>query len=138
MTMLPSYMVEILRDLYEGRDWIDVYSFHLRYRLSPVQVSESLTFLRSEKIAEVDRAESGYRIKILPGGVQWIDSNISELFLTPRARTGWRRSPLRPSRDKGEMYLPKMSNLEVDFLATLGLESDSARAGLPSGVGTES
>lgn len=121
MKSMPTYIIEILRELYKSRDWIEVYSFHSKYKLSPIQISESLNFIRERGLAEIERQE-GYRLRILPDGVRWIDANAVDLFLTPRAQERWRRLPKRPTNADDAVYLPKMSNLEVDFFAQFAIE----------------
>ncbi|ESZ70683.1 hypothetical protein X727_12800 [Mesorhizobium sp. L103C119B0] len=124
IVVYPTFMVEILKEIYRNRGWIDVYQFHERYRLSPVQVLDGVDFLQANGISAVERSEASFRIKILPQGIAWIDAHAPELFLSPRADKGWRYSPERPSRAPEDFYVPRMSNLELDFLTKLGEEAE--------------
>lgn len=121
----PTFILEILREIYRNRGWVDGYQFHKRYRLSPLQMLESVDFLQANEIAAVEHDEAGLRIRLLPQGVAWIDAHAPELFMRPRADKEWRFVPQRPARTEDlDLYVPRMSSLELDFLTKLGETAD--------------
>ncbi|TPI32011.1 hypothetical protein FJW08_09570 [Mesorhizobium sp. B3-2-1] len=125
MKNYPTFVLEVLREIYRDRGWVEVYQFHKRYRLSPLQMVECVDFLQANEIAAAEHDEAGLRIRLLPQGAAWIDAHAPDLFMRPRADEEWRYVPKRRSRaDDADMYVPRMSNLELDFLTKLGETAD--------------
>lgn len=74
--MFYSEDVEIIRELIHNKS-IDLYDLHLKYRLSPAQVSRSVKNLLNEGVVEIE----GETISMTDLGREWIIKNRHALFL---------------------------------------------------------
>lgn len=74
--MFFSEDVEIIRELITERK-VDLYNLHLKYRLSPAQVSRSVNNLLKENVIAIE----GDFIFLTEKSREWILKNRKELFL---------------------------------------------------------
>jgi hypothetical protein len=105
----------IIRDLYKSNDWVDLYSIHKKYLLSPIQMLDFCQASSEKGIIEIE----GRMARITDFGRIWSIKNRHRIFSSERP---WAKgsSYLRKDRRAVEQpYLPKLELLEKDFF--LGL-----------------
>lgn len=104
--MFYSEDVEIVRELIAKRE-VDLYNLHLKYKLSPAQVSRSVKMLLKENVVK----DEGDVIKMTENGLNWILRNRNELFLNGE-RNYWKEEDDN-SRYNGDELQPFEYVLEI-------------------------
>lgn len=104
--MVYSEDVEIVRELI-GNKSVDLYDLHLKYRLSPAQVSRSVKNLLKEGVVTIQ----DNIISITDIGREWIIKNRHALFLDER-RKYWKKEN-EDSRFKDEDFYPFEYTIEI-------------------------
>lgn len=107
---------ELLRDLYAGGDWMDIYYFHQKYLLSPAQISRAIRKLKSLKLVE----SMDYKIKLTDFGCRWLLSNRRQVFLKPKDME-WKTPSSKVIADYGKIseYIPRPSKMRQTFFERL-------------------
>src|SRR5690349_6164861 len=106
--MFSSFEKEILRALFECGDWLDLYTIHEEYLLSPGQLSYAVRNFARDRIVEAD----GLLVRLTEHGQKWVFAHRREIFLSDRHRY-W----VEPFNDSAlppmpvtQPYLPKLKN----------------------------
>ena len=109
-----SFEKEILKALFESGDWVDLYTLHEEYLLSPGQLSYAVRNFARSKIVESD----GLLVRLTEHGQKWVFAHRREIFLSDRNRY-W-AEPLDdgalPPMPVAQPYLPKLKNANLKFL----------------------
>lgn len=105
----------LLREAYNSRDWVDLYSIHKRYLLSPLRLLEVCDELSMRKIIDLE----GNSIRITDEGVRWTVKNRHSVFSSERPWARPSQHVTIPKRKPTDPYLPNLKMVERDFF--LGL-----------------
>ena len=116
MTIWPEDRI-IIRELYQNRGWINLYSIHLNYLLSPGQMGRSVRKLLIYQVIE----QKGLNIRFNEKGFIWVLKNKKEIFLTKSNRY-WLQLPqdmVKREREKDTPYMPNSGLLSKRFFSRL-------------------
>lgn len=113
---LFSEDIELLRELYLSNEK-DLYFFHEKYKLSPVQLARTLKKFESKELIEIKN-----RIIILTEkGRNWIFYNRRMLFLKEKSKC-WKNIPDEMKQEHlkiNEIYKPNRSTLDKEIFKRL-------------------
>ncbi len=104
--------IEFLRELY-CKNEVDLYFFHEKYRLSPAQLSRTISkFIEIELIILQDN-----NIVLTETGKKWIISHRKNLFLDEK-RKYWKEIPnnmVQETININELYKPNRNKLDTEL-----------------------
>jgi hypothetical protein len=109
-----SFEREILRTMFERGDWLDLYTLHEEFLLSPGQLSNAVRNFARNEIIEVE----GLLVRLTEQGKKWVFAHRREIFLTDRNRY-WAKPfdhDAQPPIPTTQPYLPKLKNANLKFL----------------------
>lgn len=116
MTMIiGSPEREILRALYEARDWLDLYILHERYLLSPGQLSSAVRKFEAAGIV----VSQELKVRLTDRGIIWLLKYRKSIFMSghsrpwAKIRSNMRKEPIDPFSP----YLPTLKFVDENFFS---------------------
>ena len=118
---------EVIRKLYAGEGWIDLYTLHAQYLLSPGQIADIMDRLARAGFVEVE----GIRARMTGKGREWVIA-ARKIFLATD-RSTWRPEAdamLQSELVAGQPYLPDPELVDRGFFVRMGMDNewDSAKS----------
>lgn len=108
--------IEFLKELYLENK-VDLYFFHEKYRLSPAQLSRTISkFIEKDLITLKDNC-----VILNETGKKWIVSQRKHLFLN-ESRKYWKKAPenmMQKTKLINELYKPNRKDIDVELFKNL-------------------
>ncbi len=102
----------VLRDLLKAGGTLAGYTFYLRYRFTPVQLTKALHPCAEKGLVELD----GYNVRLTEAGLDWV----RRINLQPDDEAKpWRQVPedfVAPRLATWKPYVPSIGHLDPEFL----------------------
>jgi hypothetical protein len=111
---------EVIKFLFSGSDWCDLYELHKRFNLSPAQILDIVERLKTVGLAEID----GVRARLTPDGRMWVIAARDEIFFG-NGDQDWKhynQAAAYKSLDTVEPYLPDLRIIDRNFFLNLALD----------------
>ena len=121
---------EVIRFLFAGMDWSDLYDLHIQFRLSPGQALDIVERLVTADFAELD----GTKARLTTAGRTWVLEARNRIFRGSEHEAWRARAHEIPdnTKDTQSPYMPDLSLVDQEFFIKLALN------GLPGDATTES